>query len=92
MAAGASLHDAALACDVRWEFLQALEREHFGFMPPAELRHSLRAYARYLGLDLYTLTGRTRPRPTAPSPLPLFALAAALILALVLGIALLGPL
>jgi DNA-binding response OmpR family regulator len=62
LARGASLHQAAQECGVRWEFLQALEREHFSYMPRAELRHALHSYSAYLDLDLYALTGRKPPR------------------------------
>ena len=62
MVRGASLHEAAHACGVRWEFLQALEREHFSYMPREELRQALRKYSAYLDLDLYALTGRKPPR------------------------------
>jgi DNA-binding response OmpR family regulator len=62
LARGSSLHQAAQECGVRWEFLQALEREHFSYMPRMELRHALRTYSAYLDLDLYALTGRKPPR------------------------------
>lgn len=47
-----SLHDAAQACGVRWEFLQALEQEEFGYVPRSELRYALRSYSSLLDVDL----------------------------------------
>jgi DNA-binding response OmpR family regulator len=88
LARGASLHQAAQECGVRWEFLQALEREHFSYMPRSELRQALRCYSAYLDLDLYALTGRKPPRrlrlPAALSPRLSLAVLTVLIFGVVL--------
>jgi CheY-like chemotaxis protein len=65
---GLSLHDAGLACGVRWEFLQAIEQEEFGYVPQANLRHALRAYSSLLGVDL-SVYRRRRRSPRRPRPL-----------------------
>lgn len=61
---GLTLHEAERLCGVRWEFLQAIEQEHFGYMPRAQLRHALKAYSTLLNLDLAKLIGHEpTPRP-----------------------------
>lgn len=82
-----SLHDAADACGVRWEFLQAIEREHFSFVPKRELRTALQAYGALLNVDLSPYLGRrTRQTPNHPlGPLSLtIGMVAVLVVALVL--------
>lgn len=49
---GLSLHAASIACGVRWEFLQAIEQEEFGYVPRSELREALKAYSKLLNVDL----------------------------------------
>jgi CheY-like chemotaxis protein len=61
---GLSLHDAERGCGVRWEYLQAIEREHFEFIPRPELRQALHNYSAYVGVDLRPFTSSAR-RPTA---------------------------
>jgi DNA-binding response OmpR family regulator len=78
LAQGLSLHQVERACGIRWEFLQAIEQENWSYMPHAELRHTLRTYADYLGLNLQALIGR--PEPARPQPLIPLHLAAALAL------------
>jgi CheY-like chemotaxis protein/transcriptional regulator with XRE-family HTH domain len=63
-ARGLSLHDAERGCGVRWEYLQAIEREHFEFIPRPELRQTLHSYSSYVGVDLRLFTNNAR-RPTA---------------------------
>ncbi|NJN19575.1 MAG: response regulator [Oscillochloris sp.] len=71
---GMSLHDAERSCGVRWEFLQALEREQFDYLPRAELRNSLRAYSDLLRVDLTPYMRRnTRQRRQLPASLALSA-------------------
>lgn len=60
---GLSLHDASIACGVRWEFLQAIEQEQFRYIPRNKLGVALRTYSALLNIDL-------RPyqrHPNAPS-------------------------
>lgn len=67
-----SLRDAAEICGVRWEFLQAIEREQFSYVPHDELRHALRAYSALLDVDLGPYLGRGGPRRhRVPGALPL---------------------
>lgn len=67
-----SLHDAGESCGVRWEFLQAIEREQFSYVPHNELRHALRVYSALLGVDLGPYLGRGGPRRRrVPGALPL---------------------
>jgi CheY-like chemotaxis protein len=81
---GMSLHQAERVCAVRWEFLQAIETEQFGFVPRKELRHALNAYAELLGVDLRPYI-HPRRKPERP-PLPVsLAISAILLLAVVLA-------
>ncbi|MGQ9926559.1 MAG: response regulator [Chloroflexaceae bacterium] len=57
-----SLHDAGEICGVRWEFLQAIEREQFSYVPRDKLRYALRAYSALLDVDPGPYLGRGRPR------------------------------
>lgn len=82
---GLSLHDAARAAGVRWEFLQAIEQEEFSYIPKAELRNALRAYSTLLGVDLDAYASRRRRRSRRPGPLSLtVGMAAILAVALVM--------
>ncbi|RRR76296.1 MAG: response regulator [Candidatus Viridilinea halotolerans] len=78
---GLSLHDAGQACGVRWEFLQAIEQEEFGYVPRAELRHALHSYSTLLGVDLHPY--KAGQRLSAPRPFMLVILLV-IVLALVL--------
>lgn len=49
---GLTLHQAEHVCGVRWDFLQALEREHFEYMPRAQWRHALTTYSALLNIDV----------------------------------------
>lgn len=60
---GISLLQAERACNVRWEFLQAIEQENWTYIPSAELRRAMRLYGGYLGLDLYGLLVRRKAAP-----------------------------
>jgi DNA-binding response OmpR family regulator len=75
-ARGMSLHQAERVCAVRWEFLQAIETEQFGFVPRKDLRHALHAYAELLGVDLrpYIRPHRTAVRQPLPVSLAISAL------------------
>lgn len=67
-----SLHDAGEICGVRWEFLQAIEREQFSYVPHDELRHALKAYSAMLDVDLGPYLGRGGSRRRrVPGALPL---------------------
>jgi CheY-like chemotaxis protein/transcriptional regulator with XRE-family HTH domain len=61
---GLTLYQAEQACGVRWEFLQALEYEHFNYIPRPQLRQALRTYSIYLNVDLSDLASSSKP--TAP--------------------------
>ncbi len=60
-ALGLSLYDAERESGVRWEFLQALERGHFSYIPGPELRGVLHRYSSYLGIDLRELVRASDP-------------------------------
>jgi hypothetical protein len=80
-----SLHDAGQATGVRWEFLQAIEQEEFGYVPRAELRLALRSYSTLVGVDLTPYTGRPQRRTGRPGAFSLtVGMAALLAIALVL--------
>lgn len=82
---GLSLHAAGHAAGVRWEFLQAIEQEEFGYVPQAELRAALRAYSTLVGVDLAPYSGRSRRRARRPGALSFtVGMAALLAVALVL--------
>jgi DNA-binding response OmpR family regulator len=79
---GMSLHQVERVCNVRWEFLQAIEQENWDYVPREELRRSLRTYAAYLAIDLPALIGQPKPR-RKPQLFPLqFAAALALVMVL----------
>lgn len=59
---GLSLHAASVACGIRWEFLQAIEQEEFGYVPRSELREALRAYSKLLNVDLSPYMDTDRPK------------------------------
>lgn len=84
-----SLHDAERACNVRWEFLQAIEQEQFRYLPREELRSALRAYSAFLDVDLKPyLARRPPPRRRAKRRLSAhLAVSAVLILMVLFGIA-----
>lgn len=84
-----SLHDAGESCGVRWEFLQAIEREQFSYVPHDELRHALRAYSALLDVDLSPYLGRGgRREHHVPGALPL-TVAVVAVLAMVLVVVML---
>jgi DNA-binding response OmpR family regulator len=81
---GLTLHQAETACGVRWDFLQALEREHFEYMPRVQLRHALKAYSAFLGLDVDELLGKAEPpAPRQPQWSIPVAMAATVVLVLI---------
>jgi CheY-like chemotaxis protein len=84
---GLSLYQAERGCRVRWEFLQALEQENWGFVPQHQLRTALTSYAGYLGLDPRELPSHALR--SATPPLHLTAVAALLLVLLIVGLALL---
>lgn len=49
---GLTLHQAESACGIRWEFLQAIEREYYNYIPHGQLRHILTTYSNFLGVKL----------------------------------------
>jgi CheY-like chemotaxis protein/transcriptional regulator with XRE-family HTH domain len=60
---GLSLLQIERACQVRWEFVQAIEQENWGYIPHRELRRAMRLYGAYLGVDLYVLARRGTSAP-----------------------------
>lgn len=88
---GLTLYQAEQYCGIRWEFLQALEYEHFNYIPRPQLRQTLRAYSMYLGVDLkeFVPTGPQR-KPSADYRRPTLSVALvsslAFMLVLVLGL------
>jgi CheY-like chemotaxis protein len=87
---GLALHQVERACKIRWEFLQAIEHENWGYVPREELRRALRVYTTYLGIDLTRLIGRPKKKRThAIFPLPFAATLALVMVLLVVGIYLL---
>lgn len=88
---GMTLYQAELACGIRWEFLQALEFEHFNYIPRQQLRQTLRHYSMYLGVDLREFSSKSSAAPRREQParwqVPL-VLAAALMVVVVLALSL----
>jgi DNA-binding response OmpR family regulator len=56
-----TLHQAERACNIRWEFLQAIEQDNFSYLPRRELRRALKVYTGFLGMDLRDMYGRPYP-------------------------------
>ncbi len=81
---GLTLHQAEASCGVRWDFLQALEREHFGYMPRAQLRQALKTYSAFLGLDLDELLDRAAPPAKRPWPVPVVMLGVVMVILVVM--------
>lgn len=69
-ALGLSLYDAERESGIRWEFLQALERGHFSYIPHADLRSALARYSSYLGIDLRELVRSTNSDGSTTAPTP----------------------
>jgi len=59
---GITLLQAERACNVRWEFLQAIEQENWDYIPATEQRRAIRLYGEYLGVNLFVLAGRQKNR------------------------------
>jgi CheY-like chemotaxis protein len=59
---GISLLQAERACNVRWEFLQAIEQENWDYIPTTEQRRAIHFYGEYLGVNLFALAGRQKKR------------------------------
>ncbi len=57
---GLTLHQAEVGSGIRWELLQAIEREHYGYIPRHQLRSLLKRYGDFLGVDLK----KTQPPPS----------------------------
>jgi CheY-like chemotaxis protein len=94
---GLTLYQAELASHIRWDFLQAIEREYFNYIPRPQLRQVVMRYAAFLEVDLRDLapplprqSARQPVRPPQwPMPLALAATTAVLVLVLALGLHLL---
>jgi CheY-like chemotaxis protein len=91
---GLTLYQAELASHIRWDFLQAIEREYFNYIPRPQLRRVVMRYASFLEVDLRDLAPPPSPPqpsrpPLWPVPLALAATTAVLVLVLALGLQLL---
>jgi len=91
---GLTLYQAELASHIRWDFLQAIEREYFNYIPRPQLRRVVMRYASFLEVDLRDLVPPpSSPQPARapqwPVPLALAATTAVLVLVLALGLQLL---
>jgi hypothetical protein len=53
-----TLHQVERTCNIRWEFLQAIEQDNFSYLPRQELRRALKVYAAYMDVDLRDAHGR----------------------------------
>ncbi len=82
---GLSLHQAGSACGIQWEFLQAVEREHFGYIPRAQRRKILYTYSDFLEIDLHALLGHPRPPRLPLWPIYLIVATATLVIVLLLA-------
>lgn len=82
---GLSLHQAGSACGIQWEFLQAVEREQFGYIPRAQRRKILHTYSDFLEIDLHALLGRPRPPRIPMWPVYLIIATAAVLILLLLA-------
>jgi DNA-binding response OmpR family regulator len=80
---GLSLHQVERACQVRWEFLQAIEQENFDYVPRVQLRRALKVYSEYLNQDLRDLVERPRPAPVHSQIMPHFAIIMALMVVVI---------
>jgi len=94
LARGTTLEQAAQACGIRWEFLQALEREHWNYLPKNELRPALQRYSTYLGLNINQVLKQRQSNPLQALalndiPFPLLLLLFFAICCIVMGIVLL---
>jgi CheY-like chemotaxis protein len=76
---GMSLYQAERLCRVRWDYLQALEQEHWEYVPSVQLQSVLATYATLLRIDL----GRYRPQQSL-APRFAFPATATMIIGLVL--------
>jgi CheY-like chemotaxis protein len=90
---GLTLYQAELASHIRWDFLQAIEREYFNYIPRPQLRPVVMRYAAFLDVDLRDLVPPAPSQPSRaqhwPVPLALAATTAVLVLVLALGLHLL---
>lgn len=69
---GISLHQAESGCGIQWEFLQAIEREQYGYIPRSQLRQVLKIYSEFLEIDLHTLLGKRKETPVQYPLWPVF--------------------
>jgi Helix-turn-helix domain len=87
---GFALHQVERMCKIRWEFLQAIEHEHWDYVPRDELRRALPAYTKYLGIDLASLSERPKKkRGQIPFPVQYAATMALVMVLVVVGMYLL---
>ncbi|MGQ9549990.1 MAG: response regulator [Roseiflexus sp.] len=74
---GVSLYQAEQVCRVRWDYLQAIEKEQWDYVPHAHRQAAVRAYAAYLGVPL------RYPHPSRTSLVSVIAPALAVVVMLV---------
>lgn len=83
IARGMTLHQIERTLRIRWEFLQAIEQENWGYMPRVQVNRILERYTDYLDIDMAALLKR-KPLTSSQLPVPLqFAAVLALVLVLV---------
>lgn len=80
-----TLHQAERDCKIRWEFLQAIERENWEYIPRRELRRTLATYGDYLHLDLTPLYGQAQAQ-LRPYAIARYAIVAMLVVAVMCGL------
>ncbi|KPV49900.1 hypothetical protein SE17_30020 [Kouleothrix aurantiaca] len=85
LANGITLHQAERDCKIRWEFLQAIERENWEYIPRRELRRTLATYGGYLHLDLAPLYGQAQAH-LRPYAIARYAIVAMLVVAVMCGL------
>jgi Helix-turn-helix domain len=81
-----SLYQAERLCNVRWDFLQALENENWSYLPKLKLQQAIESYAVLLRIDLHEYTLEAKPTNTRQL---YYQAAAVMVLITVLALALL---
>lgn len=71
---GVSLYQAEQVCHVRWDYLQAIEREQWEYVPRSRRLSAIRAYAAYLGVPLRSPQSKRPSFASVAAPLAAVAL------------------
>jgi DNA-binding response OmpR family regulator len=81
---GISLYDAERGCQVRWEYLQAIEQENWSYLPPGQRNTALAHYMRFLGVEAPPTPAGAQAGAPAMRALPaVFVVALVVMLALI---------